>query len=58
MADYSAEFQKTAEEMRKTERELLSTGFSKEQWELIKNYIESALNLNNFASAHPKGKPI
>lgn len=58
MADYSAEFQKTAEEMRQTEQELLATGFSTEQWKLLKKYIELALNLSNFASAQPKGKSI
>jgi hypothetical protein len=52
MPNYEAEMQKVAKEMQNTEEALLATGFSPEQWALIKNYILSALNLNEHASQH------
>jgi hypothetical protein len=52
MGKYDKDIQRIAEEMRSTEDALIATGFSSEQWELIKKYIMSALSLNTHASAN------
>jgi hypothetical protein len=60
VANYEGEMQEAAKEMQSTEEAILATGFSPEQWDLIKGYIMSALKLSNYAAAasHTKENQI
>jgi hypothetical protein len=52
MGKYDADVQRIASEMKNTENDLIATGFSSEQWELIKKYIVFALALSLFSHAN------
>jgi hypothetical protein len=52
MGKYDADIQRICKEMQSTEEALIATGFSPEQWELIRKYIISALDLNTHAMAN------
>jgi hypothetical protein len=54
MANYDIELQSLKEEMQRTEASLIASGFSAEQWNLIKTYIASALAFSAYASSHTK----
>jgi hypothetical protein len=52
MGKYDADVQRIASEMKNTENDLIATGFSSEQWELIKKYIVFVLALSLFSHAN------
>ena len=52
MGKYDAEIEKIVSEMNSTENALITTGFSSEQWELIRRYIMSALSLHHYVMSN------
>ena len=52
MGKYDVEIEKIVSEMNSTENALVATGFSSEQWELIRKYIMSALSLHHYVMSN------